>query len=353
MNAPHDQAVLHVSLGALVSNWKLLASRCPKDCGATVKANAYGTGMDRAAPALAEAGCKHFFVATLSEALELRTLLPEAAINVFSGLSDDDISSMKAAKLRPVLNSPEELQAWANAGGGPASLHIDTGMNRLGCSLDDASQLTTDDLTSTGVDRIMSHLACADTPDHALNAKQRDAFKSLAAAFPGLATSWANSGGILNGKDFIGDVARPGIGLYGGNPRPTLDSPLFPVVRLVAPLLQSRSIEKGDPVGYGSTFIAQEPMTVATIGIGYADGLHRIIDGAGHVRVDGAICPILGRISMDSVITNISAIGPQPRGTPVEILGTTTVTEMAAWAGTIDYEILTSISPRVVRKYHV
>lgn len=349
-----DRSILTVSLPALVNNWRALSELCPKECGATVKANAYGLGLDRVAPALSKAGCKTFFVATFEEGKALRLLLPEHDIYVFSGLDSGDIADFVDAALRPVLNSAREVATWADAGTGiSAALHIDTGMSRLGCDEADTATLAADKalLKRAEIDLVMTHLACADMPDHPTNLAQLKAVKDITAAFAQIATSFGNSGGVLNGRDFCGDIARPGIGLYGGNPRPTMSSPLQAVVEWNAPILQSRTIHAGMPVGYGSHFVADKTMTVATIGAGYADGLARLIADDAYVCIEGKRCKILGRISMDSCVADISSIGPVPRSTPAQLLGQITLAEMAQWAGTIDYEIITSIGARVARRY--
>ncbi|MEO0412752.1 MAG: alanine racemase [Pseudomonadota bacterium] len=349
-----DQCYLTVSLPALVENWRMLAGLCPGACGATVKANAYGLGIERAAPALAQAGCETFFVATLDEALTLRSLLPEHDVFVFSGVRADDIQTFLSASLVPVLNSAAEVQLWADHGQGKMSaLHIDTGMSRLGCNRHDSAALAGDMalLERAGTAYVMTHLACADEPDHPTNIAQAKALKEITAAFAPLKTSFGNSGGVLNGPSFCGDLARPGIGLYGGNPRPTMPAPLRPVVEWSAPILQCRTIEVGTPIGYGSRFIADRKMTVATIGAGYADGLPRISADHASVFINETRCKLLGRISMDSCVADITHLGVVPPSTPAQLLGHISLGELAQWAGTIDYEILTGIAARVERRY--
>jgi alanine racemase len=351
---PSDLATLSVDLGALVSNWRLMKGQVTGDIAATVKADGYGLGVEQVSKALWKAGCKTFFVATLSEGIELRQILTEAEIYVFSGLMHADIPLYQNHRIHPVLNSFKQVKTWAKTDPQPgAALHVDTGMNRLGCDAQDIETLMANPhvLQSAGAAILMSHLACADTPEHSLNASQAKRFEAVAKALPFLKTSLGNSGGTLNQIRIGNDLARPGIGLYGGNPRPTLDMPLKPVASVVAPILQCRFIQPGDPVGYASAFVAEKPMDIATVGIGYADGLPRCIGGKGHVFVGATRCPILGRVSMDSIIIDISPLGPLPEGTPVDIIGRVSVDEMAGWAGTISYEILTGLGARLQRNY--
>ncbi|MEM7569744.1 MAG: alanine racemase [Pseudomonadota bacterium] len=351
---PSDISYLTVSLPAVIENWRAFAQRCPGGCGATVKANAYGLGVEAVAPALAKAGCRTFFVATLSEGIALRHLLPEPDIFVFSGLREEDVTAFHAHALCPVLNSAEEVALWEQAGGGKkAALHIDTAMSRLGLDEADTMALSSDisRLEKGGVALVMSHIACADTPEHQTNALQKKSFEDVTKAFAPLKTSFGNSGGILNGTAFCGDMARPGIGLYGGHPNAAAADIIASVVSWTAPILQTRTISAGTPIGYGSTFVAERTMTIATLGAGYADGLKRSISGKGHVTIAGQKCPLLGRISMDSCVVDVSACDPLEKVSTAQLLGDISITQMADWAGTIDYEILTGISPRVERRY--
>lgn len=351
---PSDVARLSVDLGALAANWRHMKAQVAGDIAATVKANGYGLGVGHVSTALWKAGCKTFFVATLSEAIELRAILHDAEIYVFSGLMAADIPLYQTHRIHPVLNSFKQVKTWAKTDPKPgAALHVDTGMNRLGCDAKDIEALTANPhlVQSAGAAVLMSHLACADTPEHAFNSTQAQRFEKVAKALPFLKTSLGNSGGTLNHIRIGNDLARPGIGLYGGNPRPSLDMPLRPVASVTAPILQCRFLQPGDPVGYASAFVADTPMDVATVGIGYADGLPRCIGGKGHVFVGETRCAILGRVSMDSIVIDISPLGPQREGTPVDILGRVSVDEMAGWAGTISYEILTGLGARLQRTY--
>lgn len=318
-----------------------------------MKANAYGLGVERVATSLADAGCKTFFVAALAEALELRALLPSVTIYVFSGVDAQSAPILRSNAIHPVLNTLEQIQLWAaTAPPCGAAIHVDTGMNRLGLSAEEAAtlQANPDLLRSCGAALLMTHLACADTPPHTLNAQQHSRFAALAKAFPQLKTSISNSAGALNTAKG-NDIARPGIGLYGGNPRPAMDMALKPVITLTAPILQIRTITAGESVGYGASFTAQHPMQTATVGIGYADGMMRAMSGKGYAYVGGKACPVLGRISMDSLVIDVTDASGAQVGGEAELLGRTTVNDMAHWAGTISYEILTGLGARIKRRY--
>lgn len=347
-----DQPILTIDLAALRGNWQLFRARCGPGTGATVKANGYGLGVERVAEALAAAGCETFFVATLSEAIELRAILPKETIYVFSGVDPQSAPILISNTIHPVLNTLDQVKNWAAARPPQgAAIHIDTGMSRLGFRSDELDALKADTglLSAAGVTLAMTHLACADTPDHALNAQQESAFFTAAAAFPQLKTSISNSAGALNRAS--SDIARPGIGLYGGNPRPALDMPLKRVITLTAPILQRRQIKAGESIGYGSTFVAKADMQTATIGAGYADGVPRSIAEQGYAYIDGQRCKILGRVSMDSLVVNVTGHGGAKVGGAAELIGKTTVNDMAAWANTISYEILTGLGQRLKRTY--
>lgn len=350
---PSDQPVLHVDLAALTGNWRTFKAQVGNDIGATVKANAYGLGVEPVAKTLLKAGCSTFFVATLNEGLGLRQIAPKARIFVFSGIGTEDIPAFQEAQLTPVLNTLDEVQLWAAVSPAPgAALHVDTGMNRLGCAPSDITALAAapDLVERAGLRILMSHLSCADTPEHPLNIAQQEAFKAIAAMFPQLSPSLSNSAGALNDV-LAADLARPGIGLYGGNPRPALAMPLKPVIRLTAPVLQTRALSKGDSVGYGADFTAAYDMSVATLGIGYGDGLPRSVSGHGHVYLGDTPCAILGRVAMDSIVVDLGSAPVPKRGDHAEVIGRTSINEMARWASTISYEILTGLGQRVERRY--
>ena len=366
MADPAETATLTIDFDALAANYRQLRDlAAPAECGAVVKADAYGLGMAQAAPALSKAGCRTFFVATLGEAKSLRSLLPDAVIYVFGGLLPGSAEAFRASHLRPVLNSAEEIQEWADfcsrAGDKlPCAVHIDRGMNRLGLSSTDIDTLANSDIWSAlTLSLVMSHLACADDPSHAKNAEQRAIFETLRAKLPDAPTSLANSAGILLGPDFAYDLVRPGIALYGGHPQRRGANPFASVVTLKGRILQVRDAEAGETVGYGATRTLQRPTRVAVVSVGYADGIFRALssrDGEDGlvVHLGPHAAPILGRVSMDLIAVDVTDIPPDlsARGEWVELIGPkTSAHDFAVHAGTIDYEVLTNLGRRASRHY--
>lgn len=332
-------ARLTVSPQAAATNWKFFAARSAGETGAVVKADGYGLGADLIAPALAAAGARTFFVATLGEGLSLRGRLGDGpAIYVFNGPGPDESAAYAQAELIPVLNSPTQIALWdANA---PHALHVDTGMNRLGLKPHELSAAA-----SLKPVMVMSHLACSSEPAHAKNAAQRARFVEIAARFPEAKKSLAASGGVLLGRDYTFDLTRPGIGLYGGAALDEANPPLSVVATLEAPILQAFDLPAGESVGYGATFTASLPIRAATVALGYADGWLRSLSGKGYGHIGGAVCPLLGRVSMDLMTIDISAAPDAREGDLVEFLGPNAkLDDVAARAGTISYEVLTSLS---------
>jgi len=362
-----ETAILTIDLDALAANYRQLRDlAAPAECAAVVKADAYGLGMGHAAPALWRSGCQTFFVATLTEAADLRALLPEAVIYVFNGLLPGTADRFHTFALRPVLNSADEIKEWAGycAGVGeklPCAVHLDSGMNRLGLSpaeLDTVAQAL-ELWSALSLTLVMSHLACADDAAHAKNAAQRNLFDTLRARLPEAMTSLANSAGILLGPDFAYDLVRPGIALYGGHPQRRGKNPFHPVVHLKGRILQVREAAAGETVGYGATRTLTRPSRVAVVSAGYADGLFRALstkDGENglDVYLGPHAVPILGRISMDLITIDVTDV-PEAlsrRGAWVELLGpNVSAHQLAAHAGTIDYEVLTSLGQRAARRY--
>ena len=331
-----------------------------------VKADAYGLGMAEVAPALARAGCKTFFVATLGEAAELRALLLDATIYVFGGLLNDTGSVYRALGLRPVLNSAAEIEEWAAFCSAartklPAAIHIDSGMNRLGLSADEVASLARAKglLGAFELTLLMSHLACADEPDHAKNETQRKTFDSLRAKLPKAPASLANSAGILLGRAYHYDLVRPGIALYGGKARRTGADRFAPVVELAGRILQVRDVPAGETVGYGATRALKRPSRIATLAVGYADGFFRslsVADGKQGLQVylGPHPAPLLGRVSMDLITVDVTDVPEEHarRGAFVELIGKQIPAHhLAAHAGTIDYEVLTNLGARAKRRY--
>lgn len=351
-------AILEIDLGAVVANWRLLAGRAaPAACAAVVKANAYGLGAEPVAKALQAAGCRIFFVATLDEGIALRAALGEAPeIAVFNGPLPGTEQEYPAHRLTPVLNDLGQVAAWRRMNA-PAMLHIDTGMSRLGLPPRELAVLAGDPTLWQPIPltAVISHLACADTPDHALNATQLARFAAAKAHFPGLRASFSASSGVFLGRGYHHDLVRPGAALYGVNPCPESPNPMRQVVTLKGKILQVREIDSGESVGYGAAHIMPAAGRVATVAAGYADGWLRAMSHRGGAFVAGQRAPLVGRVSMDLITVDVSAIDPaflRP-GDSVELLGAAYgVDEAAADAGTIGYEILTSLGSRYHRVYH-
>ncbi|WP_370693881.1 alanine racemase [Methylobacterium sp. NEAU K] len=347
-------ARLTIDLGAIVANWRMLSARGAADCAAVVKADAYGCGVSRVGPALLEAGCRTFFVAHLSEGVAARGALPEAAIYVLNGLPPGACEPFAAHGLRPVLGSPEELSEWAAFSGGrlPAALHVDTGMNRLGLPVPEALALAGDPrIAACGIDLILSHFVSAEKPADPVNARQIADFGRVRAAYPGLRASLANSSGVfLDGARH--DLLRPGYALFGGNPTPEAANPMRPVVRLEAMITQVRNVEAGASAGYNGRWTAPAPSRLATLSLGYADGFPRAISGRGQALVGGVPCPILGLVSMDLIILDVTAAPAARRGATAVLIGDgLDIDTVGRAAGTIGYEILTGLGSRYVRIY--
>jgi alanine racemase len=353
--------VLTIDLDALAANWRSLAERAGSaECAAVVKADAYGCGIDPAASALSRAGCATFFVAHLDEARSVRRQAPGAIIYVLNGLMPDTALSFSDNNLRPVLCSRDELSEWqaycAGSGwSGGAALHVDTGMNRLGLSLAEAAAAAAN---RPRLSLLMSHLACSEDPTHALNARQMGLFRELRDLFPGVPGSLANSSGIFLGPDAQHDLVRPGVALYGANPTPAHLNPMRPVVTLQGRVLQVRTAEAGETVGYGATWTARRQSRLAIVSIGYADGLPRAASGADNKTgadaiINGHRCPFAGRISMDLLAIDVTDLGGKvARGDMASLLGEALdVDELAAHAGTVAYEILTLLGRRYARRY--
>jgi alanine racemase len=358
---------LTIDLGRLADNWRALNARSPRaQCGAAVKADAYGIGLKAAATTLHDAGCRTFFVALAEEGLRLRAVLPEAVIYVLNGLTPQASGDLSAAALRPVLGSIEEIEEWsafcATLGrAAPAALHIDTGMNRLGLSVSQARTVAgrRDLAERFEIDLVISHLACADTPDHPMNAVQLERFTACRALFPGVPFSLANSAGIVLGQAYHLDLVRPGIALYGGAAVTGAANLMHPVVTLEARILQVRRVDAGQTVGYGATAMAARDSFIAIVGVGYADGFHRQASGSpdragAKACVAGHQVPVFGRISMDMLALDVTDIPADSavRGQWVELFGDTiALDDVARAGGTIGYELLTQLGARLARRY--
>ncbi len=356
-------AILTIDLDAVADNYRRLCAELGAvACAAVVKADAYGLGMARVAPALARAGARTFFVAQLEEAIALRAMFPvEVEIYVLNGLGAGPVAEFQAGRVHPVLNSLGEIDAWAAAARAagralPAAVHIDTGISRLGLPDDELEALAADRGRLAGIDLryLLSHLACADRPEHPLNAEQLRRFRAARARLPDAPASLANSSGIFLGADYHLDLARPGVALYGVNPTPGQPNPMRQVVRLQGKILQVREIDASRTVGYGATHRAAGPTRIATVAVGYADGYLRSLSNRGSAWLGDRRVPVVGRVSMDLItldVTGASAEAARP-GAFVDLIGADLSTdEVAEAAGTIGYEILTSLGRRYHRVY--
>ncbi|HEY0522068.1 MAG TPA: alanine racemase [Stellaceae bacterium] len=355
-------AVLEIDLGAVAANWRMLRDRAAAasgaGCAAVVKADAYGLGIAEVGPALAAAGCRTFFVAHIDEGMMLRGLLPHAEIAVLNGLLPGTARVFREYRLLPVLNDLGQVDAWRDSGAGAAILQVESGMNRLGLPRREVEALAAaspDRLGGIVLRAVMSHLACADEPEHPMNAAQRDAFAAACRILPPAPASLAASSGIFLGPDYHGDLVRPGAALYGVNPLPGRINEMRQVVRLKGKILQVRDVDTGDAVGYGATHRKTRPGRIATVAVGYADGWLRSFSNRGSVVFDGHKLPLVGRVSMDLITIDVSSPEATARVRPgdcVELLGDAhTVDDAAAEAGTIGYEILTSLGRRYHRSY--
>jgi alanine racemase len=354
-------SIIEIDLGGIVANWRQLASMVggAERCAAVVKADAYGLGAARVAPALAAAGCRRFFVATLEEGALLRRALPTAEIAVLNGLAPAPPAAFKRARLVPVLNDLGQIERWRRFARGSllqAMLHLDTGMSRLGLPPDELARLIAEPERLAGVSlaAVLSHLACADQPDHPMNETQRLAFAAALGRLPPAPASLAGSSGIFLGPSFHFDFARPGAALYGVNPLPGVPNPMRQVVHFKGRILQVRDIDRGESVGYGAAHRMGRASRIATVAVGYADGWLRSSSHRGTVGIAGQRVPVVGRISMDLMTIDVTGIAPDvasPGGLVDLLDGDYGVDEAAAAADTIGYEILTAIGRRALRLY--
>lgn len=367
---PGVGAVLAIDLAAIVANWRTLSARHRGGpVAGVVKANAYGLGARQVAPALHKAGCRHFFVALLEEALLIRPLVPGALVGVLNGLLPGSEADFVAHDLTPVLGSLAEVDRWAAVGRQvagrqatgqragrklPGILHIDTGMARLGLDQRELATLQQDHARLGGIDLlyIMTHLVASELAGDPLNEQQRVRFQAACGALPPARRSLANSSGIFLGDGWDSDLARPGAALYGINPTPGAANPMRQAVRLTARVLQVRDVAAGESVGYNATWRASRPSRVATAALGYADGWHRSLSDRGTAYFDGRPVPLVGRVSMDLTtfdVTDHPTVGP---GAWLEMIGPAcTPDDVAASAGTNGYEVLTSLGRRFHRVY--
>ena len=300
-------------------------------------------------------GCRHFFVAHLSEARDLSDALPEGVLLApLNGLLPGDAPLYRETGITPVLGSLAEIDAWRDAGGGPALLHVDTGLNRLGLTPEELAVLAADPARLHGIPvlYIMTHLASAEDPADPANEGQRARFAAACARLPPGPSSFANSSGIFLGAGFRSDLARPGAALYGVNPTPGRPNPVRPVVRLRARVLQTREVPAGAQVGYNGAWRADRPSQIATICVGYADGWFRSLSNRGMACFDGVPVPLVGRVSMDLTTFDVTDAPGVAAGSWLDLIGPgVEVDDVAARAGTSGYEILTALGARYRRVY--
>lgn len=341
---------LTIDLAAVVANWRALdALSGSAETGVAVKANGYGCGAVEVGAALAEAGCETFFVATIEEGVALRAALPHPVIYVLNGVADRrDSAAAIAQNLRPCLNHPGQIETWQRSEGEACALQLDSGMSRLGLQQSDWAGVP----RGLDVRLIMSHLSCADEPDHRANQAQLEQFRRGADAVRAAAVearlSLAATGGTLLGEAYHFDLVRCGIGIYGGEPFTAAQ----PVVRLDTPILQIREIEAGQGVGYGWTWQAARPSRIGTLPLGYADGMHRALSNGATLYLGGKPVPVVGRVSMDLITVDLTDHPSVQVGEQLEVLGPhQSVDDLATAAGTIGYEILTSLGQRYSRRY--
>ncbi len=360
---------LTIDLTALAENWSLLSRRSPDaETAAVVKADAYGIGIEKAVPVLSDAGCQTFFTAMVEEAIRVRQVAGNARVFVLNGIFSDTVQTALQYKLTPVLSSFEQITLWKTMSGGePSAIHVDTGMNRLGLSLEEAEILARNTLMldASGATTLMSHFACADEPEHTLNQQQKERFDRLCELFPKLEKSLANSAAILSMPEAHHDLTRPGIALYGGEALNDLPNPMKPVVTSQARILQIRESRKGETVGYGATLELLRDSKLAICSAGYADGFHRANSGSGVALrnanqsggsgwLDGHKVPIAGRVSMDLTAFDVTDVPGEvlEKARWIELFGHNIALDDAARAcGTIGYELLTDLGGRYLREY--
>jgi len=354
----HAGTRLTVDLDAIATNYRQLRQLLAgAELHAVVKADAYGLGMARVAPFLASLGCRHFFVANLDEGVALRALLPDVAIGIFDGLLTGEETAYAAHRLIPFLNDFSQVERMAaKAAGQIAGLQIDTGMARLGLSEDDVDRLASNPRLLGGLQlrAIFSHLACADTPTHPKNVEQLSRFRALVKKLPAARLSLANSSGIFLGTEYHFDFARTGAAIYGLNPQPSQPNPMAQVLTLQGKILQVRDVDSPQTVGYGAVYHVNQPSRIATVSVGYADGYLRTLGNRGSCFVGGRQVPIVGRISMDLITIDVTGIPSQQisPGAFVELIGPHhSIDALAAEAGTIGYELLTTLGRRGQRTY--
>ena len=361
----HGSGVLTIDLGAIAANYRLLQSHLAgAECAAVVKADAYGLGAAKVAPALVRAGCESFFVATFDEGVDLRAVLPAGGgieVYVLNGPLPASAGEFRRYGLVPVLNDLGQTEEWrreARLAGArlPAIVHIDTGMNRLGLGESAVAMVAEDPALVEGIEVriVMSHLSCAEEAEHPMNEAQLGRFDAMRALLPRAEASLANSAGIFLGPRFHFDLVRPGIALYGANPCPGRDHPMAEVVRMQGKIVQVRDVDSPQSVGYGAAYRVARSGRIATVSVGYADGFSRALSDRGHGYVGGVRVPAIGRVSMDLSTFDVTEAPPERcrPGALIDLIGgPLPIDEVAADADTIAYELLTRLGSRLHRVY--
>lgn len=363
---------LTIDLTALADNWRAMNERSGKARAAAVlKADAYGLGVTQAAPALYAAGARDFFVANAEEGAELRPLVPDGRIYILAGMWPGNEELFFDNDLVPIINSEEQLAVFmavlSERGDHPCVLHVDTGMNRLGLSVEEAVALANDPARPASFSPvlIMSHLACGDDPKHPMNLYQLECFREVAAAFEGVPASLANSGGVFLGEDYHFDLTRPGIAVYGGEAVNGAINPMKPVVTAEARIIQVRTVSSGATASYGASARFARESRIATVAIGYADGYHRSVSGGGvtlrqampsgaYGFLHGRKVPHVGRVTMDLSLFDVTDLPEKAvrAGDYIELFGSNVaIDDVARAGGTIGYELLTSLGHRYYRSY--
>ncbi|MGH6861252.1 MAG: alanine racemase [Phyllobacterium sp.] len=361
---------LTIDLDALAANWRLLAEKShPARAAAVVKADAYGLGIVHVVPVLWQAGCRTFFVALAEEGLRVKAVAPDAQVFVLNGFFADAFPVYEQSDLIPVLGSLHEVAAWRRLNADRAeklayALHVDTGMNRLGLAVDEAGYFAVDAAGDRPV-LLITHLAAADEQSHQLNRRQFESFQKLRADFAGIESSIANSPGIFHALSAGYELTRPGIAMYGGEPLFGVANPMRSVVTLEARIVQIRKGLKGETAGYGATATLGRDTRIAICSVGYADGYLRSSSGSG-VPLRAAVAaggagfiagkkvPVIGRVTMDLTCFDVTDIGESDieAGDHIELFGPNIALDDAARAaGTIGYELLTSLGNRYHRRY--
>ncbi len=359
-----SNSFLEINIDSIIHNYQLINNKVGNtECAAVLKADAYGMGASVVAKALDKVGCSTFFVATIDEGIELRACFSknEKQIAVLSGLLEGSEDIFYSNKLTPVLNDTEQIKKWAIYNqqkkiSAPSILHIDTGMNRLGLTINELYDIIKNptELKELNVEWIMSHLACGDQPRDIMNEKQLSVFLNAKKEFPNVKASLANSAGVFLGQSYHLDMVRPGIALYGSGSGSIPSKPLKQVIKLYSRILQIRTLSTGASVGYGASYRVSKATRVATVGLGYADGYLRSLSNCSWVFFNGLRLPVIGRISMDYITIDITQIASEKikTGDFIEIIGDKfTLDDLATVANTVPHELLTRLGTRHHRIY--